>query len=84
MKKNLALAGNVRAARERLGLSQFDLAVASRTSVGAISELERGRTPRFSTLQQIATGLKTTTAALLGGSAAAIHGGGGATGSTLG
>src|SRR5688572_4278263 len=54
-----ALAARIRELRERMGLTQEDLAVRSRISVSFISMIERGeRSPSYETLVQLAEALE--------------------------
>lgn len=60
------LCANVRNVRERLGLTQEDLAYASGVSVRQVAAIERGTTnPTVETLAALAAGLKVSPASLL-------------------
>lgn len=60
------LGKNLRAAREKLELTQEELAARSGVQAGEISRIERGqRDPQVSTLEKLASGLELPPARLL-------------------
>jgi transcriptional regulator with XRE-family HTH domain len=60
------LGKNLRAARDRLGLTQEEVAARSGVQAGEISRIERGkRDPQISTLEKIAAAVETPPGRLL-------------------